>query len=159
MYDHVKAAPSFNLAPYIDAHSAVFPGSTLPAARYGKVFKRLERTHGADETLRRWKICLERKHTFATPEELAAHWSEYGAIDTKPSSARIEHWADKRAREEAEAAEYKKITLEVGTRRAKADGDLWWDRMRRECRSSDMRDVFRYAHKHIPEGADAVEAA
>lgn len=69
--------PAFRLAPYLDAHTAVFPGSTPPAGRFGKVFKALEAKHGADETLRRWKICLVRKATFATPEELAAHWSAY----------------------------------------------------------------------------------
>lgn len=69
--------PAFRLAPYIDAHHEHFPDSDPPAGRYGKAFKKLELKHGADETLRRWRICLVRKTTYATPEELSAHWSEY----------------------------------------------------------------------------------
>lgn len=75
-----KPGSSFRLAPYIDAHREAFPGSEPPAARYGKVFKRLEAKHGAEETLRRFRVCLAAKGTFGTPEELAAHWSEYGAV-------------------------------------------------------------------------------
>ena len=77
-----KHGSSFRLAPYLEAHTAAFPGSDPPAGRYAKTFKRLEGKHGADETLRRWRICLARKQTFATPEELAAHWSEYGDGDS-----------------------------------------------------------------------------
>ncbi len=71
----------FSLAPYIDVHREIFPDSDPPGGRYGRVFKRLETKHGRDETLRRFRICLARKGTFATPEELSAHWSEYNAED------------------------------------------------------------------------------
>lgn len=67
----------FDLAPYIDAHRAVFPDSDPPAGRFGRTFKRLEAKHGPAETLRRWQVCLAAKREFATPEELAAHWSLY----------------------------------------------------------------------------------
>lgn len=76
-----KAPETFDLAPYIDAHRELFPESDPPAARYGKVFKRLERKHGAPETLSRWRTCLAQKQDFATPEELSSHWSRYdGAV-------------------------------------------------------------------------------
>jgi hypothetical protein len=79
-------ANSFALAPYLDAHRELFPDSDPPAARYGKVFKRLERKHGAEATLHRWRNCLAKKATFATPEELSTHWPEYaekgGAADS-----------------------------------------------------------------------------
>ena len=100
---------------------------------------------------------MQAKRFFGANRECLDAWDVPASASQAP--VQIEHWAEKRDREERAAAEYRKITMEVGTRRAKADGDLWWDRMRRECPSSDMRDVFRYAHKHIPEGADAVEAA
>ncbi len=70
---------TFSLAPYIDAHCKVFPGSIVPAGRYGKAFKRLENMYGAAETLRRWEVCLSVKGVFATPEELGLHWSAYEA--------------------------------------------------------------------------------
>lgn len=73
----VGTGPRFDLGPYLLAHRESFPGSDPPAGRYGKVFKRLEAKHGGAETLRRWRICLERKATFATPEELSSHWPEY----------------------------------------------------------------------------------
>jgi hypothetical protein len=73
-----RPSSGFDLAPYIDAHREAFPGSTPPAGRYGRVFKQLEASHGRDEVLRRFRICLAVKRTFGTPEELAAHWSEYG---------------------------------------------------------------------------------
>lgn len=74
----------FSLAPYLDAHASQFPGSSIASpARYGKVFKRLEAKHGAAEVLRRWVVCLAVKRTFATPEELSNHWSEYDVI-SKP---------------------------------------------------------------------------
>lgn len=90
--------PAFSLAPYLDAHRERFPDSDPPAKRYGAVFKRLEGKHGAEETLRRWRICLTRKGTFATPEELSAHWSEYAveairagpAID--PNLPLVDEW-------------------------------------------------------------------
>lgn len=83
-----SGGPSFALAPYIDVHREFFPDSDPPAARYGKIFKRLEGKHGAPETLRRWRNCLTRKTTFATPEMLSAHWSEYA--DASPADP-LEH--------------------------------------------------------------------
>lgn len=77
-----KLKNSFNLAPYIDEHRELFPDSDPPTARYGKVFKRLEAKHGAPETLRRWRMCLDQKRDFATPEELSSHWSKYDAPGT-----------------------------------------------------------------------------
>lgn len=77
--------PSFSLGPYIDAHREVFPGSDPPAARYGKVFKRLEAKHGAVEVLRRWRICLATKGDFATPEKLSSHWSQFGGDEPRPA--------------------------------------------------------------------------
>jgi hypothetical protein len=85
-----EAAGAFKLAPYLDAYFAVFPDSSPPASRFGKIFKRLEAKHGAPETLRRWRICLGAKGTFATPEELGAHWPGYEAAartnGSKPSA-------------------------------------------------------------------------
>jgi hypothetical protein len=79
-----RPSSGFDLAPYIDAHREAFPGSTPPAGRYGRVFKQLEAAHGRDEVLRRFRICLAVKRTFGTPEELAAHWSEYGEAPAAP---------------------------------------------------------------------------
>lgn len=138
-----SALPKFNLAPYIDAHTAKFPGSSPPGARYGKVFKQLDRKHGADETLRRWKLCLEKKALFATPEELAAHWSEYGA--TGPPKD--------------DDGERKRIQLAVQGRRARHDGDAWWARMQREANTTNGNDLYRYAVQHIDEPGSGVEAA
>ncbi len=86
-----SAGAGFDLSPYIDAHREHFPGSDPPAGRYGKTFKRLETTHGAPETLRRWRICLARKATFATPEELSSHWSEYG-VEMVDSPLVVDGW-------------------------------------------------------------------
>jgi hypothetical protein len=85
--------PTFDLAPYLDAHTAAFPGSSPPAARYGKVFKALERKFPPAEVLRRWRNCLAAKGTFATPEELAAHWSEYDAA-LPPRNGKHRHLTD-----------------------------------------------------------------
>lgn len=79
----------FKLAPYIDAHLEFFPGSVVPADRYGRAFKRLEAKYGAEETLKRWRHCLAKKHTFATPEELGTHWSEYAANGANPELTRL----------------------------------------------------------------------
>lgn len=73
----VADGPSFDVRPYLEAHQEHFPGSVPSAGRYAKAFKRLEALHGAAETLRRWRICLARKGTFATPEELSSHWPAY----------------------------------------------------------------------------------
>lgn len=81
--DHTPEGAKFVLGPYLDAHFERFPGSVPPAGRYGKAFKRLEAKHGHAETLRRWKICLARDGTFASPEKLAAHWSEYESEPVK----------------------------------------------------------------------------
>lgn len=85
----------FDLGPYLDAHRTAFPGSVPPAGRFGKVFKRLESVHGPPETLRRWRICLAKKSTFATPEELASHWSEYATengVGVDASKAIVDEW-------------------------------------------------------------------
>ncbi len=71
---------TFSLAPYIDAHCRVFPGSVVPAGRYGKAFKRLEAIYGSVETLRRWEVCLSKKRHYASPEELGLHWSDYESV-------------------------------------------------------------------------------
>lgn len=78
--------PSFDLSPYLATYGEFFPDSDPPRARYGRTLKRLEGKHGREETLRRWRICLVRKGTFATPEELSAHWSSYATeeIATRP---------------------------------------------------------------------------
>ncbi len=81
---------TFSLAPYIDAHCRVFPGSVVPAGRYGKAFKRLESIHGSVETLRRWEVCLARKKAYATPEELGLHWSDYDTVPTEPEQAIVD---------------------------------------------------------------------
>ena len=73
---------TFRLAPYIDAHTERFPGSTVESSgRYGRTFKRLEERHGAEETLRRWKIMLAVEGKYATPEKLSAHWPEYDSAE------------------------------------------------------------------------------
>ena len=138
-----ESAAVFSLRPYLDAHLAKFPGSQPPAARYGKVFKALERKHGPVETLRRWKICLEKKGTFAIPEELASHWSEYGSSGPPPD----------------EEGERKRIQGLVMGRRAKTDGDLWWARMQREANTTNGNELYRYAAQHLTESADGAEAA
>lgn len=73
------------LEPYLAAHRAVFPGSLPPAGRYARVFKRLEKTYGHEEVLRRWANCLGRKREYATPEELSSHWSEYNTAGSSLS--------------------------------------------------------------------------
>jgi uncharacterized protein YdaU (DUF1376 family) len=68
----------FRLAPFLESWREKFGGDP-PAARFGKVFKRLvvAKGYGEAEVLRRWLICLDVKGDFATPEELAAKWDRY----------------------------------------------------------------------------------
>lgn len=80
-------APGFDLAPFLVAYREHFgPNADPPAARFGRVFKRLTGKHGADETLRRWRICLAAKGDYATPEELAAKWDRY-AVEMVPGTS------------------------------------------------------------------------
>jgi hypothetical protein len=81
--------PTFNLAPYLDAHTERFPGSSPNGGRFARSFKLLERKHGPTETLRRWRNCLAAKGTFATPEELASHWSEYDTATAGKPAPRL----------------------------------------------------------------------
>jgi hypothetical protein len=69
--------PAFDLAPYLDAHAARFPGSIPPAGHLGKVLKALEAKHGAAETLARWTVFLAAKGQFGV-DKFAETWSEWG---------------------------------------------------------------------------------
>ena len=68
----------FRLAPFLESWREKFGGDP-PAARFGKVFKRLvvAKGYGEQEVLRRWLNCLAIKGDFATPEELASKWDRY----------------------------------------------------------------------------------
>lgn len=74
------APSSFRLAPYIDAARAIVGECNPPAARWGKVFKRLEAKYGRDETLTRWENMLRTKTEWAlrTPEDLGTNWAKWG---------------------------------------------------------------------------------
>lgn len=101
----VGTSSGFKLGPYLDAHHEYFPGSDPPAARFGKAFKKLERKHGAPETLRRWRNCLAIKGMFATPEELGMHWPAYdtGAAPDSLEARAAALIAETGAREVADA--------------------------------------------------------
>lgn len=143
------ATPKFSLAPYAELHLEFFPGSTIPGARYGAAFKRLEAKHGSAETLRRWRICLDRKRTFATPEELGAHWSEYDSATAPASSTNPA---------EEMAAKVRLAYGHVETRRQARDGPEWWKQMQEAARTNGARtdrDVLFYAYRQLKNGAAA----
>jgi len=110
-----KRPSGFSLAPYIDAHREAFPGSDPPAGRYGKVFKKLEAKHGPAETLRRWRICLAAKGTFASPDELSSHWPVY----------EFDGGADGRASREARELEARAAALVEGDAAREARDAEW----------------------------------
>jgi hypothetical protein len=77
--------PVFNLGPYLAAYTERFPGSTVPAGRFGKALKPLDTKHGPTETLRRWKVFLGAKGELGA-EYFARTWSEW---DNPPPMALV----------------------------------------------------------------------
>jgi hypothetical protein len=65
------------------------PDSNPPGKRWGAAFKSLEVKYGADEALRRWKVCLDvAGPVFASPEELRNNWTIYDSEDAAIAARR-----------------------------------------------------------------------
>lgn len=96
---------------------------------------------------------MQAKRFYGRNREFADAWDVPALAAAKP----VESFAERRERE---AVEWRRIQSDVDRRRAKTeDGDIWWDRMRRESRAEKLGDVYRYAIDHTNEPGTLQEGA
>ena len=100
---------------------------------------------------RRWnsahfRACITR--AMAAPKEPAGR-------SVTPRQPVYEHWTERKAREDSQESERKRNVGLVEARRAKGDGEMWWERMQREAGTTDRLALYRYAAARIHEDGRA----
>lgn len=93
---------------------------------------------------------MQAKRFYGRAREFAETWE----IPRQQSPPREESALERRTREEREEGERRRIAQAVQGRRARGDGDRWWDRMQREANTTNGNELYRYAAQHIGESGD-----